>query len=468
MKLIRDIFHHPAALLAAVLLGAWTGVLWPAGSGLFAALSTIYLSLIQALGLPFLVLAVYSGLQHMPASVLMWRRVLACVALGLLAMLLCALCGALLASVSAAGAGMDSAQEASLGRLALSSEAPLAISLHREEDAPTTASAPAGLVPSNLYAVIAFGSAPSVLIGVLLFGAAVAVQGQQENHLSGILEAAYRGLEVAIRSVNAGLPLTAFVLAAAAAGTAGDRSIGLLAGFMATWSGAMLLVCGLAFGTVCWRLKAHPWQVAIVLREPITICLFAPVGTAALPGFIDALCLRLGFSRGVVELLAAANPVFIRAGEAMFFAVLAVFAANLYGRPLPLTDIVAICLLSCWTSLCSIGMAGVKATVWSGVLQASFGLPMEAMLPVLVAVEVLCEGPRNLVSYLLAAALIALASDRVQWRAAGTTAPAAPEVALVLNRRQAWLSLMLLGLALCSVFCAGFGFGLRKIVLTAL
>jgi Na+/H+-dicarboxylate symporter len=263
--------------------------------------------------------------------------------------------------------------------------------------------------------------------------------------------------------------LTAFVLAAAA-GAAGGKAAGLLGSFLGTWFCTLLVVCALALAVVCWRLKAPPWPVVMALREPVTVFLFAPVGGAALPGFIEVLSLRLGFSRGVVELFASAGPVFIRMGDAMFFAVLAVFVANVYGRPLSLPHLLAICLLSCWTALGTIGMVGVKAALWAGVLQASFGLPMDAMLPVLVAVEVLCEGPRSLISYLVTAALIALASDRQQWRRAETAATAAPEVALplVLNRRQAWLSVVLLGLALFSVFCAGFGFGLRKIVLTTL
>ena len=69
MNLLRDMLHHPAALLGAVLLGAWAGMLWPQGTPLFGALATIYLSLIQVAALPFLVLAVYFGLQRMAAAV---------------------------------------------------------------------------------------------------------------------------------------------------------------------------------------------------------------------------------------------------------------------------------------------------------------------------------------------------------------------------------------------------------------
>ncbi|MEG0883435.1 MAG: hypothetical protein RSH52_19545, partial [Janthinobacterium sp.] len=167
MNLLRDMLHHPAALLGAVLLGAWAGMLWPQGAPLFGALATIYLSLIQVAALPFLVLAVYFGLQRMAAAGEQWRRLGVLALLGVLLMLLCALGGALLASLGAAGAGLDAGQQASLGRMAMHAEAPAVVSLHALE-APAAAPAAPPLVPHNLYAVMAFGSAPSVLIGVLL------------------------------------------------------------------------------------------------------------------------------------------------------------------------------------------------------------------------------------------------------------------------------------------------------------
>lgn len=465
MNLLRDMPHHPAALLGAVLLGAWAGMLWPQGAPLFGALATIYLSLIQVAALPFLVLAVYFGLQRMAAAGEQWRRMGVLALLGVLLMLLCALGGALLASLAAAGAGLDAGQQASLGRMAMHAEAPAVVSLHALE-APAAAPAAPPLVPHNLYAVMAFGSAPSVLIGVLLFGAAVAVQRPEASQqLSAILEAVYRGMELSIRCVNTGLPLTACILAAAATSAAGGESIGLLTGFLATWYGSVLLCCALVVALLAWRLKAQPWQVLTALREPVTVCLFAPVGAAALPEFIEALSVRLGFSRGVVELMASICPVFIRTGEALYFAVLAVFVANVYGQPPGVAQLLLISLLAGWTALWSVGVPGVKAALWAGVLQASLGLPLDAMLPVLLLLEVLCEGARNLVSYLAAAVLIALGCEAALPRdAVAPGSAAAAPLLLVIGRRQAWLGAGLLVAALVLVFGAGIGAGLRKML----
>ncbi|WP_229423813.1 cation:dicarboxylate symporter family transporter [Massilia frigida] len=469
MNLLTHVRRHPAALLSTLLLGLWVGVLWPGGAGLFAALSSIYLALLQAFALPYIVLAVYFGLQRMPAAGAHWRRWLAVTVPALLAMPLCALGGVLLAGVSAAGAGLELPQQMALGRMALGA-GDAAISLYGAEPPLVARSQIAQFVPRNLYAVLAAGTLPSVLIGVLLFGAAVATQRRDvTNHLSIILEAVYRALEAAIGSINAGLPLIAFVLAAAASAGAGDGSTGLLIGFLATWLAAVLLASLVAGALICWRLKAHPWTVMTALREPVTVCLFTPAGAAALPEFIAALSVRLGLRRGASELVMPVAPVFVRCGEALFFAVLAVFIANLYGRPLTLSESAMVVLLACWSALCSIGTVGVKTVLWSGVLQASLGLPMEALLPALAAVEVLCAGPRNLVTYLSAAVLVALVSTaRPLQTAVVHAAQPAPVWPMVLTRRQAWLGASLLTAALLAFFCAGVGFGLRKMLMPGL
>lgn len=476
--MLRALLRHPAALLAAVLLGVWTGIQWPQGGPAFAALSTIYLSLLQAAAVPFLLLAAYFGLQRMagPGAPARWRRTGLLAMAAMLVMLLCALAGAVLTHVSAAGAGLGQEQAAALGRMALRSEAALVLSLHGDAaPAPVTLPAPA-LVPGNLYRAMAAGAVPSVLIGVLLLGSAVAVRrSASARHLNGILEAVYRALELTIGLINTGLPLIAFVLAAAAASAAGADAV-LLASLLGTLGVAALLASALALGLMCWRLRAHPWRVLTALREPMTVCLFAPVGAAALPELIEALSARLGLARGAVELLGSVFPVFIQTGEALFFAVVAVFIANVYGHALSVYELGLIALSACWFALSTISITGAKGALWAGVLQAGFGLPLDALLPLLVAVELLSEGARNLVSYLATAALIAIGTDAAAIPATpasptiveGVPAPARAPLLLVVERRRAWLSLLLLGSASLFMFCAGLGAGLRKILLTTL
>jgi Na+/H+-dicarboxylate symporter len=461
---LKDIFQHPATLLGAMLLGGWVGTLFPNSAGLLAAVSTLYLSLLQMAAFPFVILAVYFGLQRLPSEPDSARRLAQLAGMALVAMLLCAVVGVLVASITAAGSGMSAGQTAALGKLALRSESQFSMTM-RDAGGGAVAGWDVGeLVPDNFFGVLAYGSLPSVLIGVLCFGAAVAVQDAHRSaQLSGIFEGMYRALESLVNRFNTLLPAAAFVLSAAATATAGVEAILLMGGFLAAFFTAALLVCGAAVAIICWRLKKSPLLVLLALREPITVCLFAPVAVAAVPGFIQGMSVRLGFSRGLVELVSPIAPVFIKAGEAMFFAVLSIFVANLYNHPLAIADIAWICLLSWTAALWSVGIAGVKSVILGSFVLASMGLPLEAVLPVFMLVEVLCEGPRNLLSFLISSALIALVADGLYINTEQVSEVWHPStIKLVFTRKQALFVLFLLLIALFTVFCAGMGYGLRR------
>ena len=461
---LQEIFHHPATLLGAMLLGGWVGTLFPGSAPLLAAVSMLYLSLIQMAALPFVILAVYFGLQRLPSEHDSAARLARLAAMALLAMLLCAVVGVLVASAASAGAGMSPAQASTLGRLALRSESQSVMAMYGSVEAGSAPWDVNELVPDNFFGVLAYGSLPSVLIGVLCFGAAVSVQDPQRSaQLNGIFEGVYRALESLVHRFNTLLPAAAFVLAAAATASAGVEAIVLLGGFLGAFFAAAFMVCAATIAIICWKLKKSPWLVLLALREPITVCLFSPVAVAAVPGFIQGMSVRLGFSRGLVELVSPIAPVFIRAGEAMFFAVLAVFVANLYHHALSATDIAMICGLSWAAALWSVGIAGVKSVILGSFVMASLGLPLEAVLPVFMLVEVLCEGPRNLLSFLISSALIALVADGLYIKNEQVFEVWHPStLKLVFTRKQALFVLFLLLIALFTVFSAGVGYGLRK------
>jgi Na+/H+-dicarboxylate symporter len=459
----KDIFQHPAILLGSVLLGAWAGMLFPGSAAVLGAVATLYLSLIHMASLPFVILAVFFGLQRLPALPGSAKRLLLLAVLSLVAMLLCAVIGVLVASLTSAGAHMSSEQTAILGQLALQSESRFVMDLRGTELAAPALWQVTSLVPDNLFSALAYGSVPSAFIGILFFGLAVAVQAPSAtNHLTGIFEAIYRALESLILRFNALLPIASFVLAAAATSAAGVGSIILLSSFLGAFFVATFIVSALSIAVIGWRLKKSPLVVLMALRDPITVCLFSPVAVAAVPGFIEGLSAKLGLSRALVELVSPISPFFIRAGEALFFAVLAIFIANLYGRALSLGDIALICLLSWAAALWSLGIVGVKSVVLGTFVLTSFGLPLEAVLPVFILIEVLCEGARNLLSFLVSSALIALVSDGLyieEEKVSDLWHP--PTLKLVFDRRQALFGLVLLVIALLTVFCAGIGYGLR-------
>jgi Na+/H+-dicarboxylate symporter len=146
----------------------------------------------------------------------------------------------------------------------------------------------------------------------------------------------------------------------------------------------------------------------------------------------------------------------------LFFAVLAIFVANVYHHPLGGGELVSICLLSWTAALWSVGIPGAKSLILGSFVLASLGLPLEAVLPVFILVEVLCEGPRNLLSQLISSALIALLADGLYINDGQVSEAWQPAtLTLAFSRRQMALSVFLGAVALLGVFCTGIAVGLH-------
>jgi Na+/H+-dicarboxylate symporter len=119
---------------------------------------------------------------------------------------------------------------------------------------------------------------------------------------------------------------------------------------------------------------------------------------------------RLGFSRGVVELVVPFGSVFVRAGSALYYTLATVFVANLYERPLGPGEIVVICAASVIAAFVSAGQNGVATVGYTGLVLSLLNLPVEAAGILLVTVDLMCEGPRNVLSLLSVCTVIALVS----------------------------------------------------------
>jgi aerobic C4-dicarboxylate transport protein len=460
----KDILQHPAVLLGMVLLGGWAGAMLPQGQGLFAACAALYLLLIQMAALPFAILALYFGLQRLQTVAAAPRLLATILALSLVGMLLCAVVGVAVASISGAGGHLTPQQLDDFGSLTLRAETSVQMLRYGSDAAFSLPWQGGTLVPDNLFAALAHGSMPALMIGVLCFAAAAAAQGQEAGRaLGAILEASYRALESLVHQVNYFLPLMAFMLSASAAAAAGIDTIVLLGGFLATFLAGTLALSALAVGVISLRLRTSPLKVLTTLREPITVCLFSPVAVAAVPSLIDSMSERLGYSRGLIELCAPLTAVFIKAGEALFFAVLAIFVANLYDAPPDAGALLWIVILSFVAALLSVGVPGAKSVVLGGFVLAPLGLPLEAVLPVFMLVEVLCEGARNLLSLLISSALIALVAEGLYIDQTQDFLSARLESVRFICKRKHLLAMSILfGVALAGVFFAGVGVGLHE------
>jgi len=149
------------------------------------------------------------------------------------------------------------------------------------------------------------------------------------------------------------------------------------------------------------KLTQAPWvQILQSLKEASVISLVSASPLAAVPASIEGLSSRLGFSRGIVDMLMPTSAVFLRTGAAMQFAMLGAFVAQLYGHPITLLEMLGLAPVAVMAALASAGSTGLASLGFAVSVVAYLRLPHEAALPLFAAVHIFSEGPARLLSLL--------------------------------------------------------------------
>jgi aerobic C4-dicarboxylate transport protein len=140
--------------------------------------------------------------------------------------------------------------------------------------------------------------------------------------------------------------------------------------------------------------------------------------------------------------------------------------ANVYGRELDPLDLFMIAGVSTAAGFISVNVSGVRSLTAGGFVLGYLGLPIEAVLPAFIVLEVICEGLRNVLSILLSGALLALVSYGLPSQAAKPEAAAAAapaeQLRFVVTRGRAAVVALLVAFAMSASYLAGLGFGMRR------
>jgi aerobic C4-dicarboxylate transport protein len=406
----------PLLLIACLVGGGLVGWLTPAVGASFFVLSQIYLSLISFVAIPLMVIATFFGLRQTldkpyPAS----RSLMILIfAIGLV--FSCAVVGTAYGLIANPGHGMGMEVRSHLGSVVLGADGsagnaevflftpdstgPLAIK-HAWSD----------LISDNLFRSLVQGQSLGVLSCAIFFGLAFASMPKSSTGvLMGVFEAAYRAFELIIFKANLFIPVLVFGMTAHFVANTNATTLLAMSSFLQTFLGLVVLLSSLGIYIVWKNTDVSLATVLKSLKTPVLISLTSGNSAASIPDTIRAMSSKLGFSRGIVELVVPAGSLFVRAGSAVYFSVLAIFVANIYGHDLTGSDALAICFGSAMAAFASAGRNSAAVVGAGSIVLSMLNLPVEAALALFLAIDLICEGPRNLVSLLCCCVLIAFVS----------------------------------------------------------
>ncbi len=403
LKKLHAFALNPWVVIACLSAGFLLGIYLPALSLRLGFVGDVYVDLLKMIALPFMVSAVIFSLQRLfregGAGGLLARVAVVFVAFSVVVALL----GAVTLLVMKPGENLSPATMQTFGKIVgndlNSSDTVMNL---QGVDAPVKSvsftEVLVSLVPSNIFAALASGDTLKALVFALLFGFAVGqVPSRVSDGLTQSLETIYHSCQTLMRWLNYPLPVILFCMSAAQMAKTGIGPLQAMAQFVIAFLVASLLALAIATIIIWKRSNSTLRQTLNALRGPFALALATRSSATCMPVMIESLADRLGFARSRVELMVPLSVSLLRIGPVIYYVAATVFIAQLYGKPLGLSELAIILSASILAGFASAGMTGLLTVSLVGLTCSYLGLPFEAAFILFLAVDPICDMLRTLV-----------------------------------------------------------------------
>ncbi len=403
LKTVYAFALNPWVVIASLSAGFMLGMYMPALGLKLGFVGDVYVDLLKMIALPFMVSAVIFSLQRLfregGAGGLMARVAVVFAVFSVVVALL----GALTLLVMKPGENLSTETMQTFGKIVgndlNSSDTVMSL---QGVDAPVKSvsftEVLVSLVPSNIFAALASGDTLKALVFALLFGFAVGqVPSRVSDGLTQSLETIYHSCQTLMRWLNYPLPVILFCMSAAQMAKTGIGPLQAMAQFVLAFFVASLLALVIATIIIWKRSNSTLGQTLNALRGPFALALATRSSATCMPIMIESLADRLGFARSRVELMVPLSVSLLRIGPVIYYVAATVFIAQLYGKPLGITELAVILSASILAGFASAGMTGLLTVSLVGLTCSYLGLPFEAAFILFLAVDPICDMLRTLV-----------------------------------------------------------------------
>lgn len=238
------------------------------------------------------------------------------------------------------------------------------------------------IVPSNIVTAFTEMNLLGIIFTALVFGIAISAMRGSEglnelgNHLLKTISALNEASLFILKGILQYVPIGVFAIMAKTVGSQGVDTLLSLGGMIGVLYAALLAQVVL-YIVAMLLFKVNPLTFFKHTRTPITTAFVTQSSAGTLPLSLTA-AHDLGLPRSLYGFSLPLGATINMDGAAIRIAVSAVFAANISGNPLSLTDMLMVVLVG---TLASIGTAGVPGAgiVMIATVFVQLGLPIEAV-----------------------------------------------------------------------------------------
>jgi proton glutamate symport protein len=392
--------RSPWCLAASVALGVYLGTNQPQLATAIAPVGTLYLGLLKMCVLPILITAITTSIGRLIMSQDASQSIRRILLVFPLALLCVSSLTAIIAAIAAPGKNLSEATLQTLGVLVNQSGIDLEISLN----GPIAASDEAnlsqfllGMVPANIFGALSEGQTLQVLVFSIIFGIALGfIRDPNTERLFEILDSIYKACHQLINWLTFGLPIGLCSLLAAQLAKLGVEVLFSMINFVGVAIFTFLLIYGLCI-LVIWRQTRYSLTYVIsALKEPTFLAFATSSSFACIPSSISALSEKLKFDPKTTQLVTPLAITICRFGAVAYFALAAMFVAQLYNKPLDPMQFGLIICLSILAGMATSGATGVLTLTMLDLVLTPLKLPLEAVLVLFIAIDPIIDPFRTM------------------------------------------------------------------------
>ena len=390
LERLGECLRNPWVVLGSIGIGALVGLRAPRVAAGLAPLGEIYLALLEMCVLPVMITALVSSVARAMSSGVGLRYLRRLVGVLVVGLLLAGAVGVGVGSALEPGTGLGPEQRAAFGAHVLQVE--------EESIAPEGRSGAGvagflrGMVPENVFRAAATGGSLPLVFFCLILGLAL---GSARNARSAtalnVAEAGYEALLKIVTWVMYGLPVGLFCLVADRAATIGGDLVLAMGRFvLSLYLGAVALV--VISGLVIWaRVGGRPLRTLQAVKGPLLVGLGTSSNLATIPSALNAVSVGLGRDRVGVNLLVPLGANLYLPGSVLYFALAALFVAQLYGATLGWEQYAVIAVGSVFAAIAASDAPGLAGIGTVALVLDPLGLPANVAIILLSVVDPLIE-----------------------------------------------------------------------------
>jgi aerobic C4-dicarboxylate transport protein len=392
--------HLYTQVLAAIVLGALLGHVWPAGGEALKPLGDGFIKLVKMIIAPVIFLTVVGGIAGMRELGSVGRVALKAFGYFLVFSTLALIVGLIVANVVQPGAGMN-VDPATLDVKAVAGYA------HDAHETSVTGFLMA-VIPTTMVSALTEGSILQTLFVAILFGISLSLVGRPAEPVLELIERLGLVVFKLTGILMKAAPIGAFGAIAFTIGKYGVGSLVNLGALVATFYLTSLLFVLAVLGAVA---RAHGFSILkllFYLKAELLLVLGTSSSEAALPNLIAKLE-AAGCDRGVVGLVVPTGYSFNLDGTNIYMTLAALFIAQATGVHLSLGDQLLLMAVAMLSSKGAAGVTGAGFVTLAATLSIVPSVPVAGMALILGVDRFMseCRSLTNFIGNAVAAIVVA-------------------------------------------------------------